>query len=103
MHIYIYKYIYIWQRLNKSVPWTVSLENGQTVRYLKGLNNLKFATRNKPIFLGFVFSEFYEKTSEIDLRRHIHARLFTNVTFFKEIRREKGACGRYKDTNKNVK
>ena len=53
IYIYVYIYIYIWQRLNKSVPRTVSLENGQTVRYLKRLNNLKFATRNKTVFVGF--------------------------------------------------
>ena len=31
----MYICVYIWQRLNKSVPWTVSLEKAQTCYILK--------------------------------------------------------------------
>ena len=66
-------YIYIWQRLKEYMPRTVPLENGQTVRYLKGLNNNKFTSRNSFVFVLLIISDFLKQTSEIHLCRHIHA------------------------------
>ena len=58
LYTYVYIYVCIWQRLNKSMPQTLSLEHDQTLRYLKELNNLKCAARNKIVFMRCCFSEF---------------------------------------------
>ena len=48
-------------------PQGPDLRAPRPIGYLKALKNLKFATMDKTVFVGFVFSNCYEKTWEIDI------------------------------------
>ena len=43
------------------------------MEYLKTLNNLTFSDNTKTVFVGLLFSECYEKNSEIDISQHRQA------------------------------
>ena len=76
----MYIYIYIWQRLNKSVPLTITLKKARTAQYLK-----KIAVRKAP-------------AAARKKNKNVNNMIVHN---FRQYSIGKGACGRYKTKQKH--
>ena len=70
------------------------------MEYLQGLKDIKIPSKTQTLL--FIFSDSYEKKSEINISQHIQAECFRQLSFLEYIELEKGACGRYND-NTTVK
>ena len=78
-------YIYIYMYGNVSIKMSTARyrwRNGQTVGYFEGLSNLKSSTRNNTAFVGVLFSDFNDKTSEVDLSRYVQTLFLHNMQVF---------------------
>ena len=72
------------------------------IEYLKTLNDLKFPAKHETVFVTFVFSLEFRKTTGSSKCLGVQERCFISVRLFDDIHRTNGVCVLYNDKEKGA-